>query len=408
MNLKKEKYKIKMERYHKSKYITIPENFYKNDIDMQIIEWWAQDEENIDDDDDDSQDSNNSYNKKNMDVYTIRCFGVTKEGISVTCKINGFNPFYYVKVTDDFGKVQLFKLLEYMESSYLLRNYKNGAIARELSGIVKKKDLFGFRNGKTYRYVKLVFTNYTALMKSRYIFKNAINIPGVTKKSTKFKLYESNFEPFMRYCHIKDILMAGWIRLPKGKYHKTRDTASTQVEIEIDRNHVESLRDKQDMAKFLQASWDIETYSCDGTFPDPNKMIKDKNGNITYPNEIYQIATTYQYYGDKGPLIKHLLTLKKCAKIDDPNVIVEECKNEKELIKRWVDTISAMDPDIFYTYNGDSFDCIYLTERAALCGLLQRKSSSGAKNIKYEGYVFKKLSRMQYTEADIKKNLYSR
>jgi DNA polymerase delta subunit 1 len=204
---------------------------------------------------------------KNKDVYVIRCFGVTKEGVSVTCKINGFKPFYYIKVPDDFGKVKKNKFLSYIESSYMLRSFKNSGLAKEngrhLSRLEEKKDLFGFKNGRTYKFIKLVFTNYTALMKSRYIFKNAVNINEVTKKPTKFKLYESNFEPFMRYCHIKDILMAGWIILPKGKYSKTRETASTQIEIEIDRNHVESLREKQDMAKFLQASWDIEVYSCD-------------------------------------------------------------------------------------------------------------------------------------------------
>jgi len=403
-----------MEKFYKQNYISVPSNFYKNDIDMQIIEWWAQDEENDDEESDESMNgSEEEYEKekdKNKDVYVIRCFGVTKEGVSVTCKINGFKPFYYIKVPDDFGKVKLHKFLSYIESSYMLRSFKNSGLAKEngrhLSGLVEKKDLFGFKNGRTYKFIKLVFTNYTALMKSRYIFKNAVNINEVTKKPTKFKLYESNFEPFMRYCHIKDILMAGWIKLPKGKYSKTRETASTQIEIEIDRRNVVSLREKQDMARFLQASWDIEVYSCDGTFPDPAKMVKDKNGNITYPNEIYQIATTYQYYGDEGPLIKHLLTLKKCAKIDDPNVIVEECKDEKELIKRWVDTISLMDPDIFYTYNGDSFDCIYLTERSLLCGLLTKKEGAITK-MRYEGYVFKKLSRMSYTQADIKKEFFS-
>jgi DNA polymerase delta subunit 1 len=404
-----------MEKFYKNNYISIPSDFYKNDIDMQIIEWWAQDEEGDDDDDDENSEdyggSDNSYvQKKSSDTYVIRCFGVTKEGISVTCKINGFKPFYYIKVSDDFGSVKLRKFLGYIESSYILRNFKNAGLAKEngkhLSSLVEKKDLFGFRNGKKYRYIKLVFTNYVALMKSRYIFKNAVNINEVTKKATKYKLYESNFEPFMRYCHIKDILMAGWIRLPRGKYFKTQDTASTQIEVEIDRRNLVSLREKQDMARFLQASWDIETYSCDGTFPDPKKMIKDKNGNVQFPNEIYQIATTYQYYGDKSPIVKHLLTLKRCAKIDDPNVIVEECKDEKTLIKRWVDTISNMDPDIFYTYNGDSFDCIYLTERALLCGLLQNKQNGGVK-MNYEGYVFKKLSRMSYTQAEIKKEFFS-
>ena len=96
---------------------------------------------------------------------------------------------------------------------------------------------------------------------------------------------------------------------------------------------------------------------------------------------------------------------KKCNKIDDPNVIVEECKTEKELIKRWVEIISKMDPDIFYTYNGDSFDCMYLTERAVLLGLLNVKTY-GTKT-KKSGYFFKMLSRMTETEADIKKEVFS-
>ncbi len=154
-----------MEKFYKQNYISVPSNFYKNDIDMQIIEWWAQDEENDDEESDESMNgSEEEYEKekdKNKDVYVIRCFGVTKEGISVTCKINGFNPFYYIKVSDDFGKVKLHKFLSYIESSYMLRSFKNSGLAKEngrhLSGLVEKKDLFGFKNGRTYKFIKLVF-----------------------------------------------------------------------------------------------------------------------------------------------------------------------------------------------------------------------------------------------------------
>jgi len=403
------KYNLQMEKFYKHNIIKIPDDFYKNDIEMQIIEWWAQDEEN----DDVEDEEDNSQNEKNTDVYTIRCFGVTQSGISVTCKITGFKPFYYIKVPNTFSKIHLGYFLKFIESSYFLKSF-NEPLAKEngrhRSCIEQKKDLFGFRNGKEYKYVKLVFNNYSALMKSRYLFKKATEIANVTKRPTKFKLYESNFEPFMRYCHIKDILMAGWIRLPKGKYNLTSDSATTQVELSIDRKLVFSMKEHQDLANFLQASWDIEVYSHDRTFPDPKYKIT-KNGNIEYPNEIFQIATTYKYVKGKdtsdkdGFLVKHLLTLKKCDKIDDPNVIVEECKTEKELIKRWVDTISMMDPDIFYTYNGDSFDCMYLVERAELLGLVTSKRS-GSKTIK-DGYLLKKLSRMTSRMADIKKEYFS-
>lgn len=395
-----------MEKYFKSNLIKINKDFNKNDIDMQIIEWWAQDEED-ENGDDDEESENTSNDDRNNDVYAIRCFGVTKTGVSVTCKITGFKPFYYIKVPDNFNKIHLHYFLKYVESGYLLRNFKNPLVkenGKYVSNIVERKDLFGFRNGRTYKFVKLVFNNYSAMMKSRYLFKKAITIDNITKRPTKFKLYESNFEPFMRYCHIKDILMAGWIRLPRGKYKMTQDTSTTQVEVAIDRKDIVSLKDYKDMANFLQASWDIEVYSYDRTFPDPKFKIK-KNGQYEYPNEIFQIATTYKYTNDSDILVKHLLTLKKCDIIADPNVVVEECKNEKELIKRWSEIISRMDPDIFYTYNGDSFDCMYLVERAKLLNLVYSKVVGNRSVL--SGSLLTNLSRLSIKQAEIKKEYFS-
>jgi DNA polymerase elongation subunit (family B) len=369
-------------------------NVLKKDIELQIIEWWAQDEDIGDDRFEDEEEcqhcnKNETYCKCILNEYVIRCFGITKEGQSITCAIKNFRPFYYIKVDNTFNKIKLQRFLTYIESSYSFKNYPNALYkenGKHVSKLVERKDLFGFRNGKEYKFIKLVFTNYEVLKRSRYIFKNPVNIPNITTKATKFKLYESNFEPFMRYCHLKDILMAGWIQLPYGKYKRTNDTSSTQIEVEIDKRDVKSLKEKQSMASFLQASWDIEVYSYDYTFPDPKKQ----------KNEIFQIATTYKYYNDSSILVKHLLTLKDCATIaseDGIPVVVETCKSEKELIKKWVDTISKMDPDIFYTYNGDSFDCMYLVERAKLYGILP--------------YILNNISRLKYTPCVIKKEYFS-
>ena len=150
-----------MEKYYKLNLIKIDNDFYKNDIDFQIIEWWAQDEE--DEDENDTEEISENDDNKINSSYVIRCFGVTKTGISITCKITNFKPFYYIKVPDTFNRVHLHHFLKYIESGYMLRNFKN-PLAKEngkfLSSIVEKKDLFGFRNGKRYKYVKLVFNNY--------------------------------------------------------------------------------------------------------------------------------------------------------------------------------------------------------------------------------------------------------
>ena len=391
-----------MEKYHRENYIKIPESFYNNDIDMQIIEWWAQDE-----DPDLDLGSENENENLNTQVYIIRCFGTTKSGVSITGKITGFKPFYYVKVPSTFTKVHLFHFLNYVESFYSLKGYLEPLVkenGKHKSCLEKKKDIYGFNNSKEFLFVKLVFNNYSALNKSKYIFKKAIEIHNITKKPMKFKLYESNFEPFMRYCHIKDILMAGWVKFPKGKYTVTQDTSSTQVELSIDRKLIISMKDHQDLGNLLQASWDIEVYSHDRTFPDPKFKIKNGNG-YTFPNEIFQIATTYKYANDSNILVRHLLTLKGCSHIEGENIIVEECENEKDLIKRWANTISKMDPDIFYTYNGDSFDCMYLVERSEILGLVS-SSVSGNKTIK-SGFLLQQLSRMSGTQAIIKKEFFS-
>lgn len=372
-----------MNKFNKDNYIYLPQNYDKKDIEFQIIEWYNQDEEY----DETSNDSNSQENVEICnEIYTIRAFGVTIEGISITCKINNFTPFYYIKVKDCFNKNQLVLLIDFIKTSYQLSkgkvngelvSYSDCLIANKCA-IIKKKDLYGFKNNKEFKFVRLVFSNYTALNKSKYIFKNPIVLNGINSKPMKYKLYESNFEPFMRFCHIKDILMAGWIKLPKDKYKKTYNTSNTQLELEIHYKDIISLKDKKNISNFLQASWDIETYSYDGTFPDPLLNIAG-----TFPNVIYQIATTFKYYNESNTLVKHLLTLKKCSKItsdDNIPIVVEECEDEQELITKWVDLIYNMDPDIMYTYNGDTFDCRYLFERSKIYGL--------------ETYLLSKLSRL--------------
>ena len=388
-----------MEKYYKKNLFKILEQ--KSDIEFQIIQWYAQDE--LDEDEDDDNDSNESNQNENFSKkYVIRCFGTTNLGESISCKINNFKPYFYIKVGDTFTKETLAKFIEYLKNCYQLSKFKNGDSWLSLSNcllkneckLIKKKDLYGFQNNREYRFVKLVFSNLTALNKTKYIFKNPIIIPNINTEPIKYKLYESNFDPYMRFCHIHDILMAGWIKLPINKFKLLEsEFVTTNLNIEIEYENIISLKDKKDISNFLQASWDIETYSYDGTFPDPNKRINGKGIEEIFPNVIYQIATTFKYYRESNVLIKHLLTLKKCEKIDDTTVIVEECKSEQILLKRWIDLINNMDPDILYTYNGDEFDYKYLLERCRLYRL--------------EEYMLNNLSRVVNIPSVIKKEKFS-
>lgn len=378
-----------MDKYIKKNSVKISTN---ESIKFQIIEWWAKDEVDDTGNDNDNSEDDNSDNDLENTKYNIYCFGKTDNDKTITCKIVNFYPFYYIKIPNNCkGSVNSF--IEFLKNR--LYKFKSG-IKDDLCKFVYKKDLYGFKNDTEYKYIKLVFKNLYVMNKSKYVFKNPVIINGFNSSSMKYKLYESNFEPFLRFCHIKNIQTANWVEV---KNFKNKGTAigKTNINIEIDSNTKNSIIpiENPTIANFLQASWDIEVYSFDGDFPDPKKKINKQPGESSYPNVIYQMATTFQYFNDKNVHVKYLLTLKECAPITstNENIVVECLTSEREMIKRWIDIISLMDPDIIYTYNGDSFDWMYLVAR---CELLNIKD-----------YLFSKISRLNTFDAEIKKEVFS-
>jgi DNA polymerase elongation subunit (family B) len=329
------------------------------ELSFQIIEWFAHDEIDEISENDECQRCDYECECEESN-YIIRCFGSTEDGKTVSCKITGFKPFYYIKVYKNFDEIKKNALLSYIETHYLLKKIKD-PVCRKLCKIVEKKDIYGFNNGRLFKYVKLVFNNLKSFQKSKYIFKKPVKIPQIHKDSIKYKLYESNFEPFLRFCHINNIKTCGWVNTSQIVHIKE---SKTQYDIQVNHTMIKPMN-KQTIANFLQASWDIEVYSYDYSFPDPKLRIIQKNKEI-FPNEIFQIATTFKYV-KTNEIIKHIFTLKKSNPVQ--GIIIEECINELDLIQRWVKLIETTDPDILYTYNGDCFDASYLYKRSELYGI---------------------------------------
>ena len=125
-----------MDSFYREKLIELPKNFYKNDLEFQIIEWKAQDEPCDSDESDDDSNSSTQNSYQITDVYTIRCFGATKEGLSVYCKITNFKPYFFIKVDDSFNKIKLHHFLNYIKSSYVIKKYPK-ALMKE-SNLVEK------------------------------------------------------------------------------------------------------------------------------------------------------------------------------------------------------------------------------------------------------------------------------
>jgi DNA polymerase delta subunit 1 len=314
------------------------------EVEFQVIEWF----------DEDIYDETEENN-----LYSVKMLGVTEKGESVCCSVTGFKPYFYIKVPKQWGKGSKKKFIDGLGREFG-RNAKFGeqwvkgytGISEKDCKISNKKDFYGFKNGDTDVFIKLAFHNMSSFYNMRK------NLSGYTKDKYVFELYESNLDPVLRFVHDLDIQTAGWVR---GVQLSKNDISSTQIDVECELENL-SFIDKKDIAPLVQASYDIECYSSDGSFP--SAFRED--------NVIYQIATTFKRYGENECFYKNILTLKQCDPIKDPNGIpldLECFEDEGELLIAWKNLLVEQDPDIIYQYNGDRFDGKYIADRVTFNGI---------------------------------------
>lgn len=335
------------------------------------------------------------------DEYIIRAFGSSKEGDSVCCTIRNFKPYFYIKVpaywTMAHFKDYISKLQNIKSNGKNLINYyiKNSLYLKECC-IESWVPYYGFCNMENSRFIKMVFINQKGMKGYLYAMK------ALKEKGSQLyhQIYDANMDSLLKFFHLNGIQPSNHIII--SKFYKD-DSSKCQINIECDYKKVLPKLENFNNP-FLQASYDIETYSKPITengkerYPFPRPEIPD--------NPVYQIATCFKRVGQSDFLVKCLLTLKDCDPIDDDNTVVICCKTEKELISKWVEIISNMDPDIIYSYNGNMFDDNYLWVRAGILGIqrdigkLSRISEYPAK-IKEASFSSSAYGTSEYKRLDI-------
>jgi DNA polymerase delta subunit 1 len=388
----------------------LDEYYDTEDLNFQIVDWHSEDV--ITDVFEEDEEDEWGGSREDPRQYMIRIFGVTENGHSVASTISGFNPFFYVKVPTSWSRTKCAEFVKenithkkgtrrrfdpdtqemYMVSDYKDRNYRfenkeDGtttwcSFANSLLEwkIVKKHDMgAGFTGipAARFKFLKLTFKTLGSMKSCYWNLRKQ-------KRQLKIDIYEANLDPQLRFMHIKEILAAGWVTLPGGKYKfirgKDNREITTQIETQIEWTDIEPLA-REDVAPLRQASFDIECYSHEhDKFPVPEEA----------KNPVFQIGTIIQDYGNPNKYIKHIITLKKCNPIKDTIVIC--CKTERELLIQWMKLLKESDPDILYGYNIFGFDLNYLMVRAELLGCEE----------------FTYLGRMRFTQSELEtKNLSS-
>jgi DNA polymerase elongation subunit (family B) len=232
--------------------------------------------------------------------------------------------------------------------------------------IVHKKEFYGFTNNEFFKYGMFAFDNQSSYYNCLNLFKEMMNERlGIEKPNAKknkrlgwimsrysydFKLYETKVTSLLRFFHEMNVDPTGWFKIEKGKYDREKRMTRAQIEIEASYQVIQKV-EKNDIARLLVASFDIECCSQDGSFP---KFSREED-------PIIQIGTSIYVFGDNACNYKYIATLKQCDPIE--GAVIECFDNEKDLILGWAKFIQRVDPDIMTGYNIWGFDWEYIYKR---------------------------------------------
>lgn len=292
--------------------------------------------------------------------HLISIFGKTEDGKSV-CVTTTFEPYFYIKLPD----------IKYAREIYAhIKDTCTGYT------VVESKDIWGFQNNQKFLFMRITFSNLKKRRTTDYFLKKPLNL---SSGPFPLKVYESNLDPMLRMMHRTGIQSTGW--LDTGSECVRSNLA--HVNIDLFCNNWETLTPvkRDDVAPFVVASFDIESNSSTGKFPDA-----DIDGDACF-----QIALTLCKLGSDEPYDKTCL----CFKQTDPNLegsTIISYDTEREMLEAFRDYIIKQDIDIMTGWNIFGFDLEYIYKRAARVGCSHSFYNLGKlKNVDSE-MVYKRLS----------------
>lgn len=227
----------------------------EDDLVFQPLSWSAFDAEYGDESGDDEGNYDDSK-------YLIKVYGCTQEGYSVSLNILNFTPFFYIRIDHRITPRFITDMHAYIVSKLPWQLKNSLANVKTL----KRKEFWGFTNFKEFNFARITFKNLKGFRAGIRIFNNDVRLIGMPP--TRYKLYETNIEPFLRMMHIRELQPSGWCKVPYQKYNKNSGTAlsNCQIDLECSWKDIEPLECDR-LAPYVIASFDIECTSSHGDFP---------------------------------------------------------------------------------------------------------------------------------------------
>ncbi|XP_044112740.1 DNA polymerase delta catalytic subunit isoform X2 [Neovison vison] len=289
-------------------------------------------------------------------VPVLRAFGVTDEGVSVCCHIQGFAPYFYTPAPPGFGPNHLGELQRELNAA-ISRDQRGG---KELMGpavlsveLCSRESMFGYHGYGPSPFLRITLALPRLMAPARRLLEQGIRVAGLGTPS--FAPYEANVDFEIRFMVDTDIVGCNWLELPAGKYVLRSEGKATLCQLEADVLWSDVVSHPpegqwQRIAPLRVLSFDIECAGRKGIFPEPER------------DPVIQICSLGLRWGEPEPFLRLALTLRPCAPILGAKV--QSYEREEELLQAWSAFIRAMDPDVITGYNIQNFDLPYLISRA--------------------------------------------
>jgi DNA polymerase elongation subunit (family B) len=227
-------------------------------------------------------------------IFSIQAFCIDEENKSVVLNINGFKPYFFIKVPFNWSMTQATFFTTGIKEK-VDRWFRNTLVDFKL---IKAKPFYGFTAGDKFLYLKLSFSCLGGFKKFGDLFlnKNKIRIPMVNNgQPYYYEPYESNLQPLLRFMHCRDINAAGWLGVenPKTVWNRT----TSDYEVSCIATDVNPLKDMNALPPIKYVGFDIEADSSHGDFPIAKK---------DYQKLAQDIVTEYNRIADE----RHFINLR--------------------------------------------------------------------------------------------------
>ena len=241
-----------------------------------------------------SDDEKEKKKKGDEKQFLVQMYGINEKGETCSIIIDDFEPFFYIKVGDnwDLGKVNT--MVREIKTS-IGEFYKDSITNFEL---VDSQKLYGFSAGKKSKFVKLMFKNTVVMNKVKNLWYQQLPDGGrrVRPFTPHTQLYEANLPPLLRFFHLTKIYPNGWVMVSTRAPQTPIKSTTCTYEYVASQKLIKPLPEKETIVPYKIMSFDIEAGSSHGDFPLPKKTYKRLAINMmdNYAKIVANPASTFR------------------------------------------------------------------------------------------------------------------